>query len=49
MVEEGGVDEVDKEGWRKEGDSIICVREKVQAAGEGVGSSQEFSWDMDHF
>ena len=49
---EGGVDEVNKKGGRKEGDvGVVRVirREKIRAAGEGVGPSQEFSGDMDHF
>ena len=50
-VGEGGVDEVDEEGWWEEGD-IGVVRviggEEVRTAGKGIGSSEEFSGDMDH-
>ena len=51
-VREGGVDEVDKQGRREEGDvGIIGIigREEVGPAREGVGSGEEFSGDMDHF
>ena len=49
---EGGVDEIDKEGWWEEGDIGVVgiIRgEKVGSAGEGIGSSEEFTRDMDHF
>ena len=52
VVGEGGVDEVNKKGGWKEGDiGVVRVirREKVGAAGEGIGSGQEFAGDMDHF
>ena len=51
VVGEGGVDEVDKEGRREEGDvSIIRIigREEVGSVREGVGSSEKFSGNMDH-
>ena len=51
-VREGGVDKVHKEGWREEGDiGVIGVigGEKVGSAGEGIGTSQEFAGNMDHF
>ena len=48
---EGGVNEIDKEGWWKEGDvsvvGIICG-EEVRLAGEGIGSSKKFAGNMDH-
>ena len=49
---EGGVDKVDKERWREEGNvSVIRVisGEEVGSAGEGVRTSKEFSGNMDHF
>ena len=50
-VGEGGVDQVDKEGWREEGD-ISVVRiirgEEIRATGEGIRTSKEFAGDMDH-
>ena len=49
---EGDVDNVDKERWGKESDSIVViirVGEKVWATREGVGARKEFSRDMDHF
>ena len=52
VVGEGGVNQVNKEGWWQEGD-IGIVRvisgEKIRVAGEGVGTSKEFAGDMDHF
>ena len=50
-VGEGGVNEIDKEGWRKEGDvGVVGVirGEEVRSAGEGVGSSKKFAGNMDH-
>ena len=50
-VGEGGVNEIDKEGWRKEGDIGVVgiIRgEEVGSAGEGVGSSKKFARNMDH-
>ena len=50
-VGKGGVDEVDKEGRRKEGDVGVVgiIRgEEVGSAGEGVGSSKQFAGNMDH-
>ena len=47
----GGVNEVNEKGWREEGDVGVVgvVRgEKIRAAGKGIGSSEEFSGDMDH-
>ena len=38
-VGEGHINDVDEEGWGKESDSIvviICLREEVRAAGEGI-------------
>jgi len=49
---EGGVDDVDKEGGRKEGYSFIVEVQggkEVEMAGEGVGASQEFPRDVDKF
>ena len=51
-MREGGVDEVNEEGWREEGDVgvVKVVRgEEVRTAGKGVGSSKELSGDVDHF
>ena len=51
-VGESGVDEVDKEGRREEGDVgvVRVIRgEEVRSAGEGIGTSKEFTGDMDHF
>ena len=49
-VGEGGVDEVDKEGRREEGDvsvvGVICG-EEVGTVREGVRSGKEFSGDVD--
>ena len=48
---EGGVDEINKERWRKEGNvGVVGIirREEVRSAGEGVGSSKKFTGDMDH-
>ena len=50
-VREGGVDEVNEKGRRKEGDVGVVgvVRgEEVGSAREGVGASKKFSRDMDH-
>ena len=51
-VGEGGVDEIDKEGWWKEGDigvvGVICG-EEVGSAGKGVGSGKKFARNMDQF
>ena len=49
---EGSVNEVDKKGWRKEGDiGVVGIihGEEVGSAGEGVGSSKKFARNMDHF
>ena len=51
-VGEGGVDKIDKERRRKEGDVGVVgiIRgEEVRAAGEGVGASEKFAGYMDHF
>ena len=51
-VGEGGVNQVDKEGWRQEGDvGVVKVTrgEEVRSAGEGVGADKEFTGYMDHF
>ena len=51
-VGEGSVDKIDKERWREEGDvGVVGVisGEEVRSAGEGIGTSQEFARDMDHF
>ena len=51
-VGEGGVDKVYKEGRREEGDiGVVGVisGEKVGSTGEGIGTSQEFAGNMDHF
>ena len=51
-VGEGGVDQVNKEGWWEKGDvgvvGVICG-EEVGSAGEGIRASKEFTRDMDHF
>ena len=51
-VREGGVDEVDEQGRREEGD-VGVVRvihgEEVGPAGEGIGAGEKLSGDMDHF
>ena len=50
-VGEGGVDEVDNQGRREEGDvGVIRIigRKEVGSARESVGSGKEFSGDMDH-
>ena len=51
-VGEGGVNEIDKKRWREEGDvgvvRVICG-EEIRSAGEGIGTGEEFSGDMDHF
>ena len=52
VIREGGVDDADKEGWRKEGDSFIVKvgrGEEIGTTGECVGSCKEFSGDMNHF
>ena len=49
---EGGVNEVNKKGGWKEGyvGVVRVIRgEKVGLAGEGVGSGEKFSGDVDHF
>ena len=49
---EGGVNQVNKEGRREEGDVGVVgvVRgEEVRSAGEGIGTSEKFTGDMDHF
>ena len=48
---EGGVNEIDEEGRRKESDvSVVGIvrGEEVGSAREGVRASKEFSGDMDH-
>ena len=43
MLEEGGVDDVDEKGQRKQGDAstVSIIRgKKVRSAGEGVRSSK---------
>ena len=51
-VGEGSVNQVNEEGRRKEG-GVSVVRvirgEEVRSVGEGIGTSKEFSRDMDHF
>ena len=50
-MREGGVNQVDKEGWRQEGDvSVVGVvrGEEVGPVGEGIGTSKKFTRDMDH-
>ena len=49
---EGSVDEIDEKGWREEGDVgvvEIVHGEKIRAAGKGIGPSEEFSGNVDHF
>ena len=51
-VGEGGVNEVNKEGRREKGDVSVVgvvVGEEVGSAGEGIGASEEFAGNMDHF
>ena len=51
-VRESGVDEVYEEGRREEGDiGVVGVTrgKEVRSAGEGIGTSQEFAGNMDHF
>ena len=51
-VRKSGVDKIDKEGWRKEGDVGVVgiVRgEEVRTAREGVRASEKFAGYMDHF
>ena len=49
---EGDVDNVDKERWRQESDSIIVIiglGKEVRTTREGIRAGEEFSWDVDHF
>ena len=51
-VGEGDVNDIDKERWRKEGNSIIVVvgvGKEVGTAREGVRAGKDFAWNMDHF
>ena len=51
-VGEGGVNQVNKEGRREEGDvSVVGVvrGEEVGSAREGIGTSKKFTGNMDHF
>ena len=51
-VGEGDVNDIDKERWRKESNSIIVVigvGEKVGTAREGIRAGEEFPGDVDHF
>ena len=51
-VGESCINDVDKEGRRKESDFVIViirVGKKARAAGEGIWTCQEFSRNMDHF
>ena len=51
-VGEGDVNDIDKERWRKEGNSIIVivgVGKEVRMAREGVRAGKDFAWDMDRF
>ena len=51
-VGEGGINKVYKEGRGEEGDvGVVGVvsGEEVGSAGEGVGASQEFAGNVDHF
>ena len=51
-VGEGHINNIDKEGWRKESNSIIVivgVGKEVRTAKEGIRAGKEFAWDMDHF
>ena len=52
VVGEGGVNQVDKEGRREEGDvSVVGIvrGEEVGSAREGIRTSKKFTGDMDHF
>ena len=49
---EGSVDEVDEKGWWEEGDvGVVGILggEEVGSVREGVGASEEFPRDVDHF
>ena len=51
MVGECDVDNIDKERWGKESNSIIVVvgvGKEVRTAREGIRAGKEFSQDMDH-
>ena len=51
MVGESYINDIDKEGWGKESNTIIVIirmREGVWAAGESIQTSQEFPWNMNH-
>ena len=51
-VGEGGVNEVNEEGRGKKGDVSVVgvvVGEEVGPAGEGIGASEEFARNMDHY
>ena len=49
---EGDVDNIDKERWGKESNSIVVIirmGKEVRATREGIRAGEEFSWDVDHF
>ena len=52
VMGEGHVDNVDEERRGKESNSIVVIvrlGKEVRTAREGIGASEEFSWDVDHF
>ena len=51
-VGEGHINNIDKEGWQKESNSIVVVvgvGKEVRTAREGIRAGEEFAWDVDHF
>ena len=51
-VGEGDVNNIDKEGWRKESNVIVVivrVGKEVGTAREGIRAGKEFPGDVDHF
>ena len=49
---EGDVDNIDKERWGKESNSIVVIvgmGKEIGTAREGIRAGEEFSRDMDHF
>ena len=51
-VGEGNIDNIDKERWGKESNSIVVVvrvGKEVGTTRQGIRTGEEFSWDVDHF
>ena len=45
-----GVNEIDKHGVGEDSRRIVgLIRMEVRAAGKGIGSGKETTWDMDDF